>query len=244
MQPQESYARSHAPAPIRRLARRLLRWRYRNFEPHSQPEKLVRVAGLRLRVLPDVFSPAIHFTSGVFARFLSQPSVVPRGGDVLDLGTGSGLLAIAAARSGARRVVALDISPAAVGCARSNVARYGIQSVVEVREGDSFGPLEGERFDLVVCNPPYFRGEPKSLAERAFLGGLHLEWFTKFGRDMHNYLNTSGHALISLGDAAEIDTILRLLRECGWRIEQVARRDILVEIIYLFKSTPNVEKTT
>jgi hypothetical protein len=48
--------------------------------------------------------------------------------------------------------------------------------------------------------------------------------------------------LISLGDAAEVGAILRLLRGCGWRVEQVARQDILVEIIYLFKLTLDVEK--
>src|SRR6476469_10674989 len=98
MLPQQSYTRSHAP--LRRLARRILRWRYRNFRPDSQPEQSVRVGGLQLRVLPGVFSPALHFTSRVFARFLSQPGVVPEDSSVLDLGTGSGLLAIVAARSG------------------------------------------------------------------------------------------------------------------------------------------------
>jgi release factor glutamine methyltransferase len=240
MLPQQSYTRSHAP--LGRLARRLLRWRYRNFRPEAQPERSVRVAGLELRVLPNVFSPALHFTSRVFARFLSRPGAVPQGGSVLDLGTGSGLLAIVAARAGARRVVAVDINPAAVNCASSNAARYGTQSVIEVREGDSFGPVAGERFDLVVCNPPYFRGEPRTPAQRAFLGGPNLEWFTNFGVDLHDHLTTGGHALISLGDAAEIDAILGLLRECGWRIEEVARRDILVEIVYLFKLTPDVEK--
>jgi release factor glutamine methyltransferase len=238
---QQRYSRSHAL--LRRLARRLLRWRYRNFRPESQRERTVRVAGLQLLVLPGVFSPALHFTSRVFARFLSRLGAIPRGGTVLDLGTGTGVLAIVAARSGAARVVAVDINPAAVRCARSNAARNGAQSVVEVREGNGFGPVDAERFDLVVCNPPYFRGEPKSLAERAFLGGPNLEWFTNFGRELHNHLHTGGHALISLGDAAEIDSILRLLGGCGWRIEQVARRDILVEIIYLFKLTPDVEKT-
>lgn len=237
---QQSYTRSQAP--LRRLARKLLRWRYRKFQPESQPERSVRVGGLQLSVLPDVFSPSIHFTSRVFARFLSRPGVVPQGGSVLDLGTGSGLLAIVAARSGARRVVAIDINPAAVHCARANAARYGLQSIMEVLEGNSFTPVAGERFDLVVCNPPYFRGEPKSLAQSAFMGGSDLEWVTNFGRELHDHLNQRGHALISLGDAAEIDTILRLLRECGWRIDQVSRRDILVEIIYLFKLTSDVEK--
>jgi methylase of polypeptide subunit release factors len=143
-----------------------------------------------------------------------------------------------AALSGAGQVVAVDVSPEAVKCASLNVARYGLGQSIEVRQGDGFVAVASERFDVVLCNPPYFRGEPATLAQRAFLGGSNLEWFTNFGRDLHYHLNSGGHALISLGDAAEIDLILSLLRECGWRVDEVARRDILVERIYLFKLTP------
>jgi methylase of polypeptide subunit release factors len=222
---------------VRRLARRLLRWRYRNFRPEGQAARSVRVVGFDLCLLPNVFDPAIHFTSGVFARYLRRPGVISPGSSVLDLGTGSGLLALVAALSGVERVVAVDINPAAVECARRNVAAYKMQGIIEVREGDGFAPVEGERFDLMVCNPPYFRDEPENMAERAYYGGSSLEWLYWFGTELGNHLTSTGSALVSIGDAADIPAILSLLKECGWSCKDVERRDILVEIIYIFKLT-------
>jgi release factor glutamine methyltransferase len=75
---------------------------------------------------------------------------------VLDLCTGSGAIAIALAKElpGAR-VVATDVSPAAVALARRNVARNGFADRVDVREGDLWDAVRGERFELIVSNPPY-----------------------------------------------------------------------------------------
>jgi ribosomal protein L11 methyltransferase len=76
---------------------------------------------------------------------------------VLDLGTGSGILAIAAARLGAARVIALDVDPAAVDVARQNVAANGVEGQVRVLEGSlgAAGPLPGgdvPPFDMVLAN--------------------------------------------------------------------------------------------
>lgn len=71
----------------------------------------------------------------------------------LDLCTGSGVLAIAAARHGCRHVTAVDVSRRAVIAARCNARLNGV-SVDSVR-GDLFEPVRGRRFDLIVSNPPY-----------------------------------------------------------------------------------------
>jgi len=75
---------------------------------------------------------------------------------VLDLCTGSGAIATALAKElpGAT-IVATDVSPAAVALARRNVERNGFDKRVEVREGDLWAAVQGEKFDLIVSNPPY-----------------------------------------------------------------------------------------
>jgi release factor glutamine methyltransferase len=75
---------------------------------------------------------------------------------VLDLCTGSGVLAVSLAKElPAARVVATDISEAAVAIARKNAERNGFGERVDVRLGDLWEPVAGERFDLIVSNPPY-----------------------------------------------------------------------------------------
>ena len=74
---------------------------------------------------------------------------------VLDLGTGSGAIALAIRRGSAKcRVTATDISAPALAIARRNAGRLGLRDIVFV-EGDWYRPLRGARFDLIVSNPPY-----------------------------------------------------------------------------------------
>ena len=239
--PQQTYvAPSELPLwkrIIRRGGKRYLVWKYRRFKPDSEPDSYVKVAGLRLCVLRGVFNPALHFSSGVLAAYLKNPGAVAQGDRVLDLGTGTGVIALTAALSGAQRVVATDINPEAVRCARINVERYGLERVVLVQEGDMFATVAGEKFDLVLCNPPYFRGEPASMAERAFRAGPGLEWIARFAHQLHDHLSPAGGAIISLGDAADIPAILSLLEDNGWSCSEVDRRDVLAETIYLFRLT-------
>jgi ribosomal protein L11 methyltransferase len=99
--------------------------------------------------------PGLAFGTGehpTTALCLAALSRLVRGGErVLDVGTGSGILAIAAARLGAARVLALDIDPQAVKAARANALRNGVEAVVEVREG-TLTPALAEAFDLVCAN--------------------------------------------------------------------------------------------
>ena len=103
----------------RAIWRLLLRARFVLWQ-HRRHDRLVieRGLGLPLVVLPGVLNPALFRSSGVVLEALDG-GAVPAGATVLDLGTGSGVLAVAAARS-ARSVVAVDINPAAVRCARIN----------------------------------------------------------------------------------------------------------------------------
>lgn len=84
---------------------------------------------------------------------LADALQVPAGAKVLDLCTGSGVLAITAAGQAAS-VTAVDVSPRAVDTARVNVRANGIANV-EVRQGDLYSPLNGARFDVIIANPPF-----------------------------------------------------------------------------------------
>ena len=95
------------------------------------------------------------------------------GARVLDVCTGTGHLAVAAALAGARRVVAVDVSRRAVLAARLNARLNGV--CVDARRGDLLAPVDGERFDLVISNPPYLPagdgGIPARGAGRAWDAG-------------------------------------------------------------------------
>ncbi|HAJ26785.1 MAG TPA: hypothetical protein DCG53_05995 [Syntrophus sp. (in: bacteria)] len=84
---------------------------------------------------------------------------VQPGESVLDLGCGSGLLSIAAAKLGARQVIATDVDPSALAAARHNSRVNGLENIIELREGSWFEALrEEEHFDVIVATPPQTPG--------------------------------------------------------------------------------------
>jgi release factor glutamine methyltransferase len=93
---------------------------------------------------------------------------------VLDVCTGTGALAVAAARAGAQ-AAAIDVSRRASTCVRLNAALNGVS--VEPLRGDLFEPVRGRRFDLIVTNPPYVPGSTEDLPTR----GIERAWYA--GRD-------------------------------------------------------------
>jgi methylase of polypeptide subunit release factors len=98
--------------------------------------------------------------------------------------------------------------------------------------------VAGERFDRIVCNPPYFRGTPRSRAEAAYYGGPQFEWLDRFVAEAAAHLTPGGCALLVFGDAADPEAIRAHLAVPGWRLREVARRDIWVEVLYIYALTP------
>jgi methylase of polypeptide subunit release factors len=142
----------------------------------------------------------------------------------LDVGTGTGVLALVLGRRGAR-VLATDLEPRAVACARENVARLGLGSAVEVVRADLFP--EGEAaFDLVVSNPPWVPAEAHGPLDRAVYdpGGAFLE---RLVLGIPARLARSGEAWIVLSDLAERlglrapDHLERLAARAGLAIAEV-----------------------
>jgi len=129
---------------------------------------------------------------------------------ILDLCTGSGCLAILAARAfPAAMVDAVDISPAALAVARKNVARYRLGRRVRVKRSDLFDALD-ERYDLVLTNPPYvsakamhqlpaeYRQEPRL----ALAGGVDgLDLVARLLAQAPDHLEPGGRVVCEIGDA-------------------------------------------
>lgn len=111
-------------------------------------------AGLRFEVGPEVLVPRSPIAELIVRRFrpwLQHPVSL-----ALDLCTGSGCIAIAMAHHMPElRVDAVDISPAALAVARRNCALHNVQAAVTLYESDLFSTLEGQRYGLIVANPPY-----------------------------------------------------------------------------------------
>lgn len=178
------------------------------------------VEGLPLVVLPEVFNPAVFRSGSFLARTLATLPEPQPPARVLDLGTGSGVGAVVAARRGFE-VVAVDVNPQAVRCARVNALLHGLEARIDVREGDLFAPVAGERFDLVVFNPPFFVGEPKSALDASWRSPDVLE---RFAAEVPAALSPRGRALIVLSTDGAGDALVAGLRRNGLAVTAIAQR--------------------
>ena len=95
------------------------------------------------------FGTGTHETTAMCVEMIEKHY---RGGKVLDVGTGSGILAIAAARLGAKQVLGVDIDPMAVRVAQENVEKNGLSDVIEIRQGDLVAGLDGVKCEFAVAN--------------------------------------------------------------------------------------------
>jgi SAM-dependent methyltransferase len=156
-------------------------------------------------VVPEL-AGRIHPHHGVFAPtrgdYVNLVARAPLPGTRLafDVGTGTGVLAALLARRGVARVVATDVQPAAVACARENVGRLGLADRVEVRHHDLF---PRGRAGLVVVNPPWLPGTPHSPLEAGVFdpGGRLLE---RVVGQLPDHLAPGGEAWLVLSDLAEL----------------------------------------
>lgn len=200
------------------------------------------VRGVPLVVLPEVFNPVVFRTGRFLAEALEDgtggaapPPEAPGGPPrALDLGTGSGVGGVFAARAG-YAVTAVDVNPEAVRCARINALLNGLEDRLEVLHGDLFAPVAGRRFELVLFNPPFFRGEPARWRDAAWRSRDVLE---RFAAALPRHLAPEGRALVVLSNHGEGASLLEALEDQGMELEVSAVRDFGGEVLRLHAVRP------
>jgi len=193
----------------------------------------VRVRGRTYRITREVFNPKYYGTS----RFMARHTEAGLDDVVLDMGTGSGIQAIVAAQTAAR-VVAVDVNPEAVRCARENVEANGLGSTVTVVESDLFAALEqGQRFDVILFTPPYLEGTPTTpLGHALFDPGKAL--VRRFFAEAKGYLAPGGYVQMVYSSIADPARALAVAEELGWQHSLVTQKRAFGETLLIYRFTP------
>lgn len=219
------------PEEIAEFKARLLR--------RAKREPLQYIAGsadfreLRLRVDRRVLIPRPE-TELLVGEVLAWASGRERP-SALDLGTGSGAIALSLATEGDfQRVVATDASADALAVARDNVAALA-PAAVELREGELFAPVGGERFDVIVSNPPYVGEEERDALDAEvrdwepplalFAGTGGLEVIRALVAAAPDHLRPGGLLALEVG-AAQGPAVAELIRDGGAFAEPRVRQDL------------------
>lgn len=169
---------------------------------------------LSFKVDPRVIIPRSFFArllENAFAPWIADPDRV---GSALDMGTGSGCLAIMMAHVfPAAEIVAVDVSGEALEVAAENVAEHQFEERIELLQSDLFAGLAGRRFDLIVCNPPYVTRDSMETLPPEYLheprlalaaGEDGLEVVRRLISFSKNHLNSGGILAVEVGHNREL----------------------------------------
>jgi release factor glutamine methyltransferase len=215
-------SRKIARAPLlTRLIGKAMAFGYRLTGKHRYDDfRIERVQGLPFLVTPSVFNPKVPRT-GEFLASLLDSNLVGRDDEVLDMGTGSG--------------VAVDINPAAVRCAGINALINGVEGEIDLRHGDLFAPVHGEKFDLILFNPPFVRGAPTDDRDRAWRSSDVPE---RFAEGLREHLKPRGSALVVLSTFGDGGHFLDAFCQQGLGVAVLAERRFINERLTVFRVAP------
>jgi release factor glutamine methyltransferase len=230
---EKTIGRDDSFSPTRAVYRTLVHFLSYHFILTRKQSTTTHVGGLDLAVLPSVFHPKIFLTSAFFARFLQ--SLELQGKNVVEIGTGSGILSLSAAKAGAKSVIALDINPAAVEAANLNAAKNGFEQV-RAFQSDLFSAIPAERkFDIIISSPPSFSGEPRDDADRAWHAGPGYRDILPLFEQSAQRLHPNGRMYLLLSSDTNLALMDRLIRSADLSSKQIAKRSIWVEAFYLYE---------
>ncbi len=165
---------------------------------------------ITIRTDRDVYEPAED------TELLIRSVRLHQGDRVLEIGTGTGVVAIHCARLGCR-VTATDIQGSAVALARENAAANSVE--LELLQGDMFAPVKGV-FDVVILNPPYLPTAPGDLTHTPLDGALDggpdgTAVALRFIADLPRHLAKGGHAYMVISSLQEGARIRRSIHDRG-----------------------------
>jgi release factor glutamine methyltransferase len=175
-------------------------------------------------VLENVYEPAED--SFLFAENLNVRS----GCRVVDVGTGCGILAVIAAKK-AGKVVAIDVNPYAVKCAKNNARMNGVGNSVSFIQGDLLAPLRTRmEFDLILFNAPYLpseESEKDSWMGRAWAGGVSgRNVIDRFICEAPEHIKPGGEIMLMQSTLSDVEQTLRNLEERGLETSVIAKQNL------------------
>ena len=194
--------------------------------------RLYHYEGVELVVPPEVFHPGFFTSSRYLLRHLKKLELKKL--SFLDLGAGSGIIGIVAAKHGAV-VTAIDINPMAVRCIRENGQRNGL--ALRTYESDLFQALPAGTFDIIAINPPYYRKDPVTMKDHAWYCGCEGEYFQKLFQQLPEFIHEATQVLMTVCDGADISMITQHAMKGGFTMHCIHRKQHLMQKNFIYAIT-------
>ena len=155
-----------------------------------------------------------------------------------DIGTGSGILALAAARAGAGNVVATDINPNAALSAVENARANGLGDRVTALATNLLAAVAPRPlFDVILSSPPKHAGEPKNLADRGWHAGPGYRDISELFDQARERLKPGGRLYVMVSSDSDLDLFSTLIDRAGFRARLAREYSIVIESLIIYELT-------
>ena len=193
-----------------------------------------RYKGIQVSVLKGVFHPRFTISTKYLVDYI-QPLDL-KGKTVLELGCGSGLISLHAAKKGAN-VIASDINDKAVEGIIKNADHNGL--AVTGIKSDLFEKIPESNLDLIIINPPYYPQDPKSTEEAAWFCGEDFDYFKRLFEQLPSHTQKQTQILMILSEDCDLTLIKNIASQQGFLFKKRSERVIKGEPNFIFSIQRN-----
>jgi release factor glutamine methyltransferase len=199
-------------------------------EKYLSKERNYKYKGISIVVSPGVFHPGLFFSTKLLLKYFENLDLQNK--YVLELGAGTGLISIFAAKKGGI-ITASDISLTAVHNIEKNMKMN--DAIVEVVHSNLFDNVPHRRYDYIIINPPYYRKTPVSEKEFAWFAGDDFQYFRKLFNQLGKNIYENTNVIMVLSDEADLEMIKSIAAEYKFLMKQVFHKNILGENHFIYK---------
>lgn len=192
--------------------------------------RLYRYKDLRLEIPPEVFHPGFFFSTQMLLQYISKLQLQKK--ELLELGCGSGLIAMVAAEKGAT-VTATDINPIALEFLKKNCLQNNLQ--LKIFRSDLFDEMPEKQYDIIAINPPYYKKDPVTMLEHAWFCGEHGEYFSRLFESVRRYMHTETEILMVLFDGCDMEMINGFAGKNDFVLTCVHSKQNILEKNFIYK---------
>ena len=186
--------------------------------------------GIKLEIPPQVFHPGFFFSTRLLLNYLKQLQLKDK--KFLELGCGSGLISIYAAKKGAK-VSSSDINTVAIEFLKKNSRVNNVE--LDIVHSDLFKNIPPQSFDIIAINPPYYKKQPKTETEHAWYCGENGEYFSGLFENLYSYIHPATEIYMVLFDGCDMKMINTIAGKHNFQLTCVFVQKNLLEKNFIFK---------